>query len=101
MAKQTIVSGDILHASNERVKELEIVIKGSFIATSGNVLIELPYGSVIGLFETPGEKYRFDYEAKEDAMVVSYSYHSEDSIRNLIRSNPQITPTIANAVISS
>ena len=101
MAKQTIVSGDILHASNERVKELEIVIKGSFIATSGSVLIELPYGSVIGLFETPGEKYRFDYEAKEDAMVVSYSYHSEDSIRSLIRSNPQITPMIANAVISS
>ncbi|MBQ9606872.1 MAG: hypothetical protein IJV16_06825 [Lachnospiraceae bacterium] len=101
MAKQTIVSGDILHASNERVKELEIVIKGSFIATSGSVVIELPYGSIIGLFETPGEKYRFDYEAKEDAMVVSYSYHSEDNVRALIRSNPQITPLITNAVISS
>ncbi len=101
MAKQTIESGDILHASNERVKELEIVIKGSFIATSGSVAIELPYGSIIGLFETPGEKYRFDYEAKEDSMVVSYSYHSEDNVRVLIRSNPQITPLITNAVISS
>lgn len=101
MAKQTIESGDILHASNERVKELEVVIKGSFIATSGSVAIEIPYGSIIGLFETPGEKYRFDYEAKEDSMVVSYSYHSEDNVRSLIRSNPQITPLITNAVISS
>ena len=101
MAKQTIVSGDILHASNERVRELEIVIKGSFIATSGNVVIELPYGSIIGLFETPGEKYRFDYEAKEDAMVVSYSYHSEDNVKALVRSNPQITPLLTNAVVSS
>ncbi|MBO5551663.1 MAG: hypothetical protein J5966_06865 [Lachnospiraceae bacterium] len=101
MAKQTIASGDILHASNERVRELEIIIKGSFIATSGSVVIELPYGAIIGLFETPGEKYRFDYEAKEDAMVVSYSYHSEENVRALIRSNPQITPLITNAVISS
>lgn len=99
MAKQSIETGDILHASNERVKELEIVIKGSFIATSGSVTIELPYGSIIGLFETPGEKYRFDYEAKEDSMVVSYSYHSEENIRSLIRTNPQITPIITNAAV--
>ncbi len=99
MGKQAIQSGEILHASNERVKELEIVIKGSFIATSGSVTLEVPYGSIIGLYETPEEKYRFDYEAKEDSMVVSYSYHSEDNIRAILKGNPQITPLITNAAI--
>ncbi|MCR5773492.1 MAG: hypothetical protein K6G42_00270 [Lachnospiraceae bacterium] len=99
MAKQVIESGDILHATNERVKELEIVIKGSFVATSGNVSIKLPYGSIIGLFESPGEKYRFDYEASEDSMVASYSYHSEENLRALLKANPQITPLITTAVV--
>lgn len=99
MAKQSVESGEILHATSERVQELEVIIKGSFIATSGSVTIDLPYGSIIGLFETPGEKYRFDYEAKEDAMVVSYSYHGEDNIRALIRTNPQITPLITKAAL--
>ena len=99
MGKQAVQSGEILHATNERVNELEIVIKGSFIATSGSVTLEIPYGSIIGMYETPGEKYRFDYEAKEDAMVVSYSYHSEDNIRAILKANPQITPLITNAVI--
>jgi hypothetical protein len=101
MAKQTIESRDILHASNERVKELDIVIKGSFVATSGEVSIDMPYGSMIGLFETPGEIYRFDYEAKEESMTVSYPYKTEDSIYAIIKANPQITPYIANAVIKS
>ena len=101
MAKQTIESRDIIHASNERVKELDIVIKGSFVATSGEVSIDMPYGSMIGLFETPGEIYRFDYEAKEDSMTVSYPYKTEDSIYAIIKANPQITPYIANAVIKS
>ena len=92
MAKQTIESRDIIHASNERVKELDIVIKGSFVATSGEVSIDMPYGSMIGLFETPGEIYRFDYEAKEDSMTVSYPYKTEDSIYAIIKANPQITP---------
>ena len=99
MGKQAVQTGEILHASNERVQELEIVIKGSFIATSGSVILEIPYGSIIGLYETPGEKYRFDYEAKEDSMVVSYSYHSEDNIRAILKGNPQITPVITNTVI--
>ena len=99
MGKQSIQTGEILHASNERVRELEIVIKGSFIATSGSVILEIPYGSIIGLYETPGEKYRFDYEAKEDSMVVSYSYHNEDNIRAILKGNPQIAPVITNAAI--
>ncbi len=99
MGKQAIQSGEILHATNERVNELEIVIKGSFIATSGSVTLEIPYGSIIGLYETPGEKYRFDYEAKEDAMVVSYSYHSEENVRAILKANPQISPLITNAAL--
>lgn len=99
MGKQAVQSGEILHASNERVRELEIVIKGSFIATSGSVVLEIPYGSIIGLYETPGEKYRFDYEAKEDSMVVSYSYHNEDNIRAILKGNPQIAPLITNAAV--
>lgn len=99
MGKQAIQSGEILHASNERVKELEIVIKGSFIATSGSVTLQVPYGSIIGLYETPGEKYRFDYEAKEDSMVVSYSYHGMDNVRAILKGNPQIAPLITNAAV--
>ncbi|MCR5747983.1 MAG: hypothetical protein K6G03_09770 [Lachnospiraceae bacterium] len=100
MAKQTLESKEILHASNERVKELEIVIKGSFVATMGDVVIELPYGSMIGLLEQPGEMYRFDYVAKEDAVVVSYSYKNPASIQTIIKSNPQIVPYITTSVLS-
>ena len=100
MAKQTIESKDILHATNERVRELEIVIKGSFIATSGDVIIDLPYGSMIGLMEHPGELYRFDYEAKEDSITVSYPYKNPGSVQAIIKANPQIAPYITTAIYS-
>ena len=101
MGKQAVQSGEILHATSERVYELEIVIKGSFIATSGSVALEIPYGSIIGLYETPGQKYRFDYEAKEDSMIVSYSYHNEDNLRAILKGNPQITPLITNGAMNA
>ena len=101
MAKESVEAGDLIHASNERVGSLEIVIKGSFIATSGEVVLEMPYGSIIGLFEKPGELYNFDYEAKEDSMAVSYTFRSPESLITVLKGNPQITPLIASAVLST
>ncbi len=100
MGKVTIEAGDLVHASNERVKEIEIVLKGCVTATDSVASIKLPYGSIIGLFENAGELYKFDYEAEEETTIFSYPYNKPDDIAAVIKANPQICPLLTESALN-
>ncbi len=100
MGKMELEAGELLHATNERVKEIEIVLKGSILATNSTGVVKLPYGSIIGLFETPGDMYRFDYEAKEDTTVFSYSYSKLDDLAAIVKLNPQLAQILTEGAIN-
>ena len=100
MGKVTIEAGDLVHASNERVKEIEIVLRGCVTAMDSVASIKLPYGSIIGLFENAGELYRFDYEAEEETTIFSYPYNKPDDIAAVIKANPQICPLLTESALN-
>ncbi|MBQ7463860.1 MAG: hypothetical protein IJS86_03265, partial [Lachnospiraceae bacterium] len=89
MGKKVIEGGELLHSTNERVREIEIVLKGSVTASNSSMNLKLPYGSIIGLFEIPGEIYRFDYETDEETTIFSYGYNEVSDLASIIKLNPQ------------
>ena len=100
MGKMTVEAGELIHASNERVKEIEIVLKGCVTAADSVSSIKLPYGSIIGLFENAGELYRYDYEAEEETTIYSYPYNKPDDIAAVIKANPQISPLLTESALN-
>ncbi len=101
MAKQDISAGELIHTTAEKVEEIEILLKGTVTATGPACSIHLGYGSLIGLMETPGEYYQFDYEADEDAVIYSYKYTRAEDLYAIIRANPQISPYLTEAAVGS
>ncbi|MCR5486942.1 MAG: hypothetical protein K6F35_05370 [Lachnospiraceae bacterium] len=101
MGKQEISAGELLHTTAERVQEIQILLKGSVTATGPACTVKLGYGSLLGLMEVPGEYYRFDYEADEDAVVYSYKYGSTEDLYAIIRANPQISPYLVEAAVGT
>ncbi|MCR5651620.1 MAG: hypothetical protein K6F86_10605 [Lachnospiraceae bacterium] len=100
MGKKVIEEGELLHSTNERVKEIEIVLKGSVTASNSSMSVKLPYGSIIGLFETPGEIYRFDYETDEETTIFSYSYNRTDDLASIVKLNPQLAQILTEGAIN-
>ncbi|MBR5377186.1 MAG: hypothetical protein IK139_07890 [Lachnospiraceae bacterium] len=101
MGKKVIEGGELLHSTNERVKEIEIVLKGSVTASNSYMSVKLPYGSIIGLFEEPDSIYRFDYETEEETTIFSYSYNKTDDLASIIKLNPQLAQILTEAAINS
>ncbi len=100
MGKKVIEGGELLHSTNERVKEIEIVLKGSVTASNSSMSVKLPYGSIIGLFEEPGSIYRFDYETEEETTIFSYSYNKTDDLASIIKLNPQLAQILTEGAIN-
>ncbi len=100
MGKKVIEGGELLHSTNERVKEIEIVLKGSVTASNSSMNLKLPYGSIIGLFEIPGEIYRFDYETDEETTIFSYSYNDVSDLASIIKLNPQLAQILTEGAIN-
>lgn len=100
MGKKVIEGGELLHSTNERVKEIEIVLKGSVTASNSSMSVKLPYGSIIGLFEEPDSIYRFDYETEEETTIFSYSYNKTDDLASIIKLNPQLAQILTEGAIN-
>ncbi|MBO4373728.1 MAG: hypothetical protein J5829_01345 [Lachnospiraceae bacterium] len=100
MGKKVIEGGELLHSTNERVKEIEIVLKGSVTASNSYMSIKLPYGSIIGLFEEPGGIYRFDYETDDETTIFSYSYNQTSDLASIIKLNPQLSQILTEGAIN-
>lgn len=100
MGKKVIEGGELLHSTNERVNEIEIVLKGSVTASNSSMIVKLPYGSIIGLFEAPGQIYRFDYETDEETTIFSYSYTKTDDLASIVKLNPQLSQILTEGAIN-
>ncbi|SDB29947.1 Crp/Fnr family transcriptional regulator [Eubacterium oxidoreducens] len=91
----------ILHNAGDIVKTLEIVVKGTIVVSDGDGELELPSGSLVGVFETPDQEYAFSYYAKEDSAVYSYEYNEIEDIRKVLSANPKLMQMITSKIVSS
>ena len=72
MAMQQCGANAQIHSTGDKVKTLEIVLKGSVRMTyPGNKEeILLKTGSVVGLAESPNSTYRYNYEAVDEVTII-------------------------------
>jgi hypothetical protein len=88
--------GQVLHKSGQdTVETIEIVVKGSIKISNAYSSISSNVGGFVGIVETPGSPYIYDYEALEETSVYSYPFESRDDIPKVIKSNPKIAPILA------
>ncbi len=101
MGKMEVNTGELLYTTSERVSEIGILLKGAVTVSSSTCSIRLGYGSIIGLFEVPGEFYRFDYEVEENAVIYSYPYRTVEDLCSIIRANQKICPILTETAVTN
>ena len=101
MGIKELKKDDVLHKAGDRVREVEIVLKGSISVHNADGAMLLKTGSMIGAAETPGDTYSFDYTADSDATVYAYDYSNTDDILKVIRLNQKIAPVLASSSVRS
>ena len=103
MAMQQCGANTQIHGAGEKVATLDIVLKGSVrMSYPGNKEeILLKTGSVIGLAETPGEVYVYNYEAVDEATVYSYPFEDMLDVDKVISVNKKIAPVVASATVAN
>lgn len=103
MAMQQCGANAQIHSAGEKVKTLEIILKGSVrMSYPGNKEeIVLKTGSVIGIAETPGATYRYNYEAIDEATVYEYPFENYLDVDKVISVNKKIAPIVASATVAN
>ena len=98
MGKLDIAKGQFLHRKGDEVKDIAIILKGSFTLTDGeDVALTAGNGTIIGAFYPSGSKYHYDYRAVEDSTLFVYDYNDEDDLTAAIMATPAIAPVMASA----
>ena len=95
MALENYETGKVLHSTDETVTTAEIILKGIVSVYIGGQKMILTQGSLIGLQETPQEKYNFTYTAEEPVQVYTYPFLEETSIQRIVENNAKIAPALA------
>lgn len=103
MAMQQCSANAQIHSAGERVKTLEILLKGSVrMSYPGNKEeIVLKTGSVIGVAESPDSTYLYNYEAIDEVTIYSYPFENYLDIDKVISVNKKIAPVVASATVSN
>ncbi len=101
MGIKEIKKDDLLHSAGEKVKELEIVLKGNVRVYSHSGGMILKTGALIGASENPDGNYSFYYVAESDASVYSYDYLNSDDVVKVIKLNARIAPVLASSSVRS
>ncbi|MCR5666034.1 MAG: hypothetical protein K6G01_04335 [Eubacterium sp.] len=91
----------VLHNAGDIVNTLEIVVKGTIVVSDGDGELELPTGSLVGVFENPDQEYAFTYYAKEDSAVYTYEYNEMEDIRKVLEANPKLMQMLTSRIVSS
>ncbi len=101
MAKQELKVNDKIHGVGEQVNTLDIVLKGSVsMSVPGkSTPVTLKVGSIIGLGETPGGKYYYQYVAATDCVIYSYDFKEESDLDKVIQANQKIAPVMVSAAV--
>ncbi|SER96590.1 Crp/Fnr family transcriptional regulator [Lachnobacterium bovis] len=94
-----IKKGQIIHGLEDEVNTIDIVLKGTIKMFSDCIDVNISTGGILGLGETPNEKYLNTYQAMTDATVYSYKYESDNDIEKAILSNPKIANVLASQTV--
>ena len=101
MGKLEISKGQFLHRKGDTVKDIAIILKGSFTLCYGDeVQLTAGNGAIIGAFHPSGGKYEYDYKAAEDCTLFTYDYNDEDDLAAAIAATPSIAPVMVSASIN-
>ncbi|SDP63088.1 cyclic nucleotide-binding domain-containing protein [Selenomonas ruminantium] len=101
MGKLDIAKGQFLHRKGDEVKDIAIVLKGSFTLTaSDDITLTAGNGAIIGAFYSSGSAYHYDYRAEEDCTLFVYDYADEDDLATAISATPAIAPVMASSSIA-
>ena len=95
MALENYEMGKVIHSTDETVTTAELILKGTVSVYFGGQKMILTQGSLIGLQETPQEKYNFIYKAEEPVQVYTYPFLEEASIQRIVENNAKISPALA------
>ena len=85
MENKKVNAGTLLHKAGDPVKNLEYINNGRVSVVSPAFTIELRKCSVIGLYEQPGEAYRYDYIVSEDCELVSFPFRRMSDMDRIAR----------------
>lgn len=100
MGKIDIAKGQTLHKKGDTVKDVAIILKGSFIIRDGDdITLKAGNGAILGAFQSGGEAYRYDYIADEDSTLFVYDYNNEDELIEAINATSSVAPAMASATI--
>ena len=70
MGKLEISKGQFLHRKGDTVKDIAIILKGSFTLCYGDeVQLTAGNGAIIGAFHPSGGEYEYDYKAAETRTI--------------------------------
>ncbi|MBE6100438.1 MAG: hypothetical protein E7197_10375 [Anaerovibrio sp.] len=101
MGKIDITKGQILHKKGDVVKDVAIILKGSFlIKNDEDITLKADNGSILGAFQKCGEAYKYDYVANEDSTLFVYDYNSEAELIEAINATASVAPAMASATIN-
>ena len=100
MGKIDVAKGQILYHKGDTVKDIAIVLKGSFTLTNENdITLTAGNGAILGAFYASGSQYHYDYRAAEDSTLFVYDYNDEDDLTAAISATPTIAPVMVSATI--
>ncbi|MCR4782110.1 MAG: hypothetical protein K5851_05130 [Lachnospiraceae bacterium] len=94
MALVSFTKGQIIHSPEQDVTTAELVLKGKVTVSFGTQIMTFSQGSIIGLSETAGEKYKYKYVAGSDGAIYSYAYEGSESLQKIIETNAKIAPML-------
>ena len=101
MGKLELSKGQFLHRKGDTVKDIAIILKGSFTLCYGDeVQLTAGNGAIIGAFHPSGGEYEYDYKAAEDCTLFTYDYNDEDDLAAAIAATPSIAPVMVSASIN-
>lgn len=80
--------GELFLKKGERVTEVNIILRGSVTLKTANDEFVLEKGTVIGLLESAYGKYRCDYIAKEDSLLVTYAFENAEDFKKIFEEQP-------------
>ncbi len=88
MAGTSYKEGTVIFQEGARTMQLCIIAQGKVIASNSLSQITLSKGEVLGVCESQGIYYPFEYTALEDTTLIVYPYTSPADISALISENP-------------
>ena len=93
--------GQTLHAAGSNVETIDIISKGEISIFNDGINIVLKGGTICGLVESPGDTYKFTYQALTDTTIASYPYTRMEDLISVIKANPKIAPILVSNVYKS